>query len=76
MYPRSRAELLRHVASIKDATGTVYDPIGPFVVFSELFEGAAVIESQCVSDTVDKRDRYVGCGTGRLDVLNAFFGRN
>jgi hypothetical protein len=56
--------------------GTVYDPIGPFVVFSELFEGAAVIQSQCVSDTVDKRDRYVGCGTGRLDVLNTFFGRN
>jgi len=54
----------------------VYDPIGPFVVFSELFEGAAVIESQCVSDTVDKRDRYVGCGTGRLDVLNTNFGRN
>lgn len=75
MYPRSRAEMLRHVASIKDGMGTVYDPIGPFVVFSELFEGAAVIQSQCVSDTVDKRDRYVGCGTGRLDVLNTFFGR-
>jgi hypothetical protein len=76
MYPRSRAEMIRHVTAIKSGMGTVYDPIGPFVVFSELFEGAAVIESQCVSDTVDKRDRYVGCGTGRLDVLNTFFGRN
>ena len=76
MYPRSREEMLRHVVTIKNDMGTVYDPVGPFVVFSELFEGAAVIESQCVSDTVDKRNRYVGCGTGRLDVLNAFFGRN
>ena len=76
MYPKSRAEMLRHVLSIKNDMGTVYDPIGPFVVFSELFEGAAVIQSQCVSDTVDKRDRYVGCGTGRLDILNTFFGRN
>jgi hypothetical protein len=31
-----------------------------------------VIESQCVSDTLDKRDRWVGCGTGRLDILNSF----
>ena len=76
MYPRTRAEMLRHVVSIKNSMGSVYDPIGPFVVFSELFEGAAVIQSQCVSDTVDKRDRYVGCGTGRLDILNTFFGRN
>jgi hypothetical protein len=30
--------------------------------FSELIEGAAVIESQSISDTRDKRDRWVGCG--------------
>jgi hypothetical protein len=66
----------RSVPAIDSATpeGTVYDPIGPFAVFSELIEGAAVIESRCISDTLDKRDRWVGCGTGRLDILNSFFG--
>jgi hypothetical protein len=75
MYPVSRAEMLHHAERIKEEFGTVYDPLGPFVVFSELVEGAAVIPSQCVSDTLDKRDRYVGCGTGRLDILNSVFGR-
>ena len=74
MYPKSRGEVIHHAERIKEETGTVFDPVGPFVVFSELFEGAAVIESQCVSDTLDKRDRYVGCGTGRLDILHHFFG--
>ena len=74
MYPQSRGEVTHHAERIKEEFGTVYDPIGPFAVFSELIEGAAVIESQCISDTVDKRDRWVGCGTGRLDVLNSVFG--
>jgi hypothetical protein len=74
MYPRSRSEAIHHAERIKEEFGTVYDPIGPFAVFSELIEGAAVIESQCISDTVDKRDRWVGCGKGRLDILNSFFG--
>jgi hypothetical protein len=59
---------------IKQEFGTAYDPLGPFVVFSELIEGAAVIESQCLSDTLDKRDRWVGCGTGRLEILKKYFG--
>jgi hypothetical protein len=73
MYPVSRGEMLHHAERIKEEFGTAYDPIGPFVVFSELVEGAAVIPSQCVSDTLDKRDRYVGCGTGRLDILKEVF---
>jgi hypothetical protein len=73
MYPSSRAEMLHHAERIKEEFGTAYDRLGPFVVFSELVEGAAVIPSQCVSDTLDKRDRYVGCGTGRLDILKQVF---
>ena len=73
MYPASRAEVVHHAERIKEEFGTVFDPLGPFVVFSELFEGAAVIQSQCVSDTSDKHDRWIGCGTGRLDVLRDVF---
>jgi hypothetical protein len=75
MYPRSRADVIHHAERIKEEIGTVYDPLGPFVVFSELIEGAAVIESQCVSDTRDKHDRWIGCGTGRLEVLREMFAR-
>ena len=74
MYPVDRAEIVHHAENIKQEFGTTYDPLGPFVVFSELIEGAAVIESQCISDTLDKRDRWVGCGTGRLEILKQFFG--
>lgn len=74
MYARSRREVLHHAERIAEEFGSTYDPLGPFVVFSELFEGAAVIESQCVSDTLDKSERYVGCGTGRLQILKDVFG--
>ena len=74
MYPISRAEATHHAERIKEEFGTAYDPIGPFVVFSELIEGAAVIQSQCISDTLDKTDRWVGCGTGRLEILKQYFG--
>jgi hypothetical protein len=74
MYPLNRAEIVHHAENIKQEFGTAYDPLGPFVVFSELIEGAAVIESQCISDTLDKRDRWVGCGTGRLEILKEYFG--
>jgi hypothetical protein len=74
MYPVTRAEAIHHAEVIRQEFGTAYDPLGPFVVFSELIEGAAVIESQCISDTLDKRDRWVGCGTGRLEILKEYFG--
>ena len=74
MYPRSLEEMEYHARLIKDAMGTVYDRVGPFVVY-ELPEGAAVIESQCTPETVNRRGRYTGCGLGRLEVLSKFFGR-
>jgi len=74
MYPQNRGEVVHHAERIKEEFGTAYDPLGPFVVFSELIEGAAVIQSQCISDTLDKRDRWVGCGTGRLEILRDYFG--
>lgn len=75
MYPTSRADLYRHAAAIKSFMGTAYDALGPFVVFSELYEGAAVIESECLPQTEDRPGRYVGCGTARLGIVNSFFGK-
>jgi hypothetical protein len=74
MYPRSRADLFRHAAAIASLMGTAYDRLGPFVVFSELYEGGAVIESECLPQTEDRPGRYVGCGTARLLILKSFFG--
>ncbi len=74
MYPTSRADLFRHAAAITSFMGTAYDRLGPFVVFSELYEGAAVIESECLPQTEDRPGRYVGCGTARLGILKSFFG--
>jgi hypothetical protein len=75
MYPTSRADLFRHAAAITSFMGTAYDRLGPFVVFSELYEGGAVIESECLPETEDRPGRYVGCGTARLGILNGFFGK-
>ena len=75
MYPKSKEELKYHAELIRSGMGGIYDPIGPFVVYSELFEGAAVIESQCLPETMDRPGRFVGCGTGRLNVLKEYFGR-
>jgi hypothetical protein len=74
MYPTSRADLYRHAAAIKSFMGTAYDALGPFVVFSELYEGGAVIESECLPQTEDRPGRFVGCGTARLGILRSFFG--
>jgi hypothetical protein len=74
MYPRTRADLLRHAAAIKSYMGSAYDNVGPFVVFSEFYEGGAVIESECLPQTLDQPDRYVGCGTARLKILKQYFG--
>lgn len=82
MYPRTREEMEINAATIKkgmtevdaDLGRTVYDNIGPFVVYSELPEGAAVIESQCLKETMDiPGKKFVGCGTGRLEIVNKYF---
>ena len=74
MYPRSRGDLMVHAAAIQSSRGTTYDRLGPFVVFSEFYEGGAVIESECLPQTADRPDRYVGCGTARLEILKQYFG--
>lgn len=74
MYARSRDEVKYHAEMIKSGMGSVYDSIGPFVVYSELPEGAAVIESQCLPATMDTPGRFVGCGTARLEILKEYFG--
>lgn len=75
MYARSRDEVKYHAETIRANMGGVYDySVGPFVVYGELPEGAAVIESQCLPATMDTPGRFVGCGTARLQILKEYFG--
>ncbi|OGN03189.1 MAG: hypothetical protein A2655_03770 [Candidatus Yanofskybacteria bacterium RIFCSPHIGHO2_01_FULL_43_42] len=75
MYARSVDEVKYHAEMIRSGMGSVYDYlIGPFVVYGELLEGAAVIESQCLAATMDTPGRFVGCGTARLQILKEYFG--
>ncbi|MEK7121203.1 MAG: hypothetical protein AAB857_00675 [Patescibacteria group bacterium] len=74
MYARSRDEVKYHAEMIRSGMGSVYDSTGPFVIYSELPEGAAVIESQCLPATIDKLGRFYGCGTRRLEILKEYFG--
>lgn len=73
MYPKNRQEVEYHAGLIRNGMGGVYDSLGPFVVYSELYEGAAVIESKCLPETEDRPGRFVGCGTGRLEILREYF---
>ncbi len=83
MYPRTRAEMEHHAevikrrmrSPVKDDYDDVYDNLGPFVVYSEIAEGAAVIESQCLPETMDTEERFVGCGTTRLEIVKKYFGK-
>lgn len=75
MYPRSKEDMEFHAELIRGDFHSVYDGIGPFVVYSELPEGAAVIESQCLPETMNRPGRYTGCGTGRLEVLKQYFSK-
>ncbi len=73
MYARTREEVEYHAELIRAGMGTIYDSVGPFVIYSELPEGASVIESQCRPDNVDRPGRFYGCGTARLQILKKFF---
>ena len=76
MYARSINEVKYHAELIKEGMrSSIYDSVGPFVVYSELPEGAAVIESQCLPETKDTPGRFVGCGKARLQILKDYFGR-
>lgn len=75
MYARSRDEVKYHAEMIRNGMGSVYDySVGPFGIYGELPEGAAVIESQCRPDTLDRPGRFYGCGTARLQILKDYFG--
>lgn len=82
LYPRTREEMEHNAEVIKEGMTepekelgrTIYDNVGPFVVYSELPEGAAVIESQCLPETLDRPGRFVGCGTRRLEIVKRYFG--
>ncbi|MBI2068783.1 MAG: hypothetical protein HYT67_01620 [Candidatus Yanofskybacteria bacterium] len=76
MYARNINEVKYHAELIAEGMrNDIYNSAGPFVVYSELPEGAAVIESQCRPDTLDKSGWFVGCGAARLKILKDYFGR-
>ncbi len=77
MYAKDRNQVLTCGQKIRNRMGTtLYDDVGPFVVAGELFEGGAVIESQCRLDALDVPGHFVGCGTGRLELVAEVFKRN
>lgn len=72
MYPRSRDELFGAAQTVKTAMSQqhIYDAYGPLVVYNELFEGAAVIESQPYPAPPSQ---YHGFGLDRLAIVKQFF---
>ena len=71
MYPKSRDELLSAAQALKTMTQQgVFDSYGPMVIYNELFEGAAVIESQTYTAPPGQ---YHGFGLDRLSVVRQFF---
>lgn len=71
LYARNREEVEFHAAMIKQNLSEEAPVV--FVVYSEWFEGGAVGESQCLPETFDSEDRFVGCGFARLELLREFF---
>jgi hypothetical protein len=73
MYPRTREELFGAAQALKTAIAQdhIYDNYGPMVVYNELFEGAAVIESQPYASPASQ---YHGFGLDRLAIVKQFFG--
>ena len=72
MYPRSRDELFGAAQTLKTAMSPeqIYDAYGPMVVYNELFEGAAVIESQPYAAPASQ---YHAFGLDRLEIVKQFF---
>ncbi|MBX4190318.1 hypothetical protein KW791_03440 [Candidatus Parcubacteria bacterium] len=73
MYPRNKSEVELHAQLIKDVMDSVYDGMGPFVVYNELYEGGAVCETV---SRPEPSDHWVGYGLSRLEILKKFFGKN
>ena len=72
MYPRTRDELFGAAQGLKTAIAQdhLYDNYGPMVIYNELFEGAAVIESQPYTAPAAQ---YHGFGLDRLAIVKQFF---
>ncbi len=72
MYPRTREELFGAAQALKTAIDQdhIFDNYGPMVVYNELFEGAAVIESQPYQSP---DSQYHGFGLERLSIVKQFF---
>ena len=72
MYPKSRDELFGAAQALKTSIAQlhIYDSYGPMVVYNELFEGGAVIESQTYAAPPAQ---YHGFGLDRLSVVKQFF---
>lgn len=73
-YPTSRDEVVEHARLIRlgMTRWRTFDNLGPFVVFSELPEGGAVLPT---ISAPEQSGKYVGYGTGRIDIVAQFFGR-
>ena len=72
LYPRTRGEMEEHARLVRMGLTRwrIFDG-GPFAVFSELPEGGAVLPT---IPRPEPPDKYVGYGTGRMDVLRKCFG--
>jgi len=73
MYPGTQQELLNGAQALKTAIvqDHIFDNYGPFVIYNELYEGAAVIESQPYAAPPSE---YHAFGLERLSVVGQFFG--
>ncbi len=76
MYPTSRSEVEKFALEIlRLMKEGVFDILTPFIIWSEVYEGAAVIPSLCLPETQTHPTRFVGCGTERMDLVHKFFNR-
>lgn len=72
MYPRTRDELFGAAQALETAIAQnhVFDNYGPFVIYNELYEGAAVIDSQPYGAPASQ---YHAFGLERLSIVKQFF---
>lgn len=68
LYSRSRAEVVEHARLIKLSMTRwrIFDNLGPFVIWSELPEGASVLPTM---PSQELPGRYVGYGAERLNIV-------
>lgn len=77
MYPTFfREEVKRYAEWMKGQMGygKLFNNIGPLIVYDELFEGGAVIESRCFPLS-PLQYGWAGCGTDRLEISFQYFAK-